>query len=58
MNENGNIFLFIGTKSHSKKCVNSQKVVRKSVENRKKSFEKVYLCIEEVTNKLLWKGQQ
>jgi len=58
MIENRSIFLFIGTKSRSKKCVNTQKDVRKSVEKCKKTFKKVYLCIEEVTNKLLWKGQQ
>lgn len=31
MDEDGSIFLFIGTKSRSKKCVKSQKDVRKSV---------------------------
>ncbi len=36
MNENGSIFLFIGTKSRSKKSVNSRKVVRKSVFRKSK----------------------
>ncbi len=58
MNENGSIFLFIGTK-----------VIGKSVLTLKKSFEKVWriaksrskkciFVLKKIQNKLLWKGQQ
>ncbi len=58
MDEDGSIFLFIGTK-----------VIGKSVLTLKKSFEKVWriaksrskkriFVLKKIQNKLLWKGQQ